>query len=103
MLLLVESSEFRNFDRPLINNDILSVLLTLDRSHNLPRVLTRPELTVINSLPSTRVQLSIRNRHAHTSPHQRTLDVRRHIVQSLGVMSVHVSLLVFRRDAVQGI
>jgi hypothetical protein len=98
-----ENHNLRIFDSiVLIKTSIqLLILLPLNRSHNLPRVLTRPELAVINTLPGARVQASIRDGHAHASPHQTALDVRRHIIQSLSIMPVHIPLLVLGRNAVE--
>ena len=78
-------------------------LLALNSSHKLPRMLARSELAVINSLPRTRVQPSIRNRHTNTSAHQTALNVRGHIVQTFIVVPVHRALRVLWRNAVQRI
>lgn len=78
-------------------------LFALDSSHKLPRMLARPELAVVNSLPRSRVEPSVRNRHTNTGTHQTALNVRRHIVQTLIVVPVHRSLRVLRRNAVQRI
>lgn len=78
-------------------------LLALNSSHKLPRVLARPELAIVNPLPRTRVQPSVRNRHTNTRSHQTALDVSRHIIQSLVVMPVQHALLILRRKTVQRI
>ena len=78
-------------------------LLALDSSHKLPRVLARPELAIVNPLPRTRVQTSIRNRHTNTSTHQTALNMPRHIIQSLVIMPVQHTLLILRRKTVQRI
>ena len=76
-------------------------LLALNSRHKLPRMLASPELAVINPLPRARVQPSIRNRHTDTSAHQTALDMSRHIIQSLVIVPVQHTLLIFRRKAVQ--
>jgi hypothetical protein len=78
-------------------------LLSLNRRHDLPRVLTRPKLTIINPLPRSRVQLPIRNRHTNTRPHQTTLNMRWHIIQPLRIMPVQLTLPVLRRNSIQRI
>lgn len=78
-------------------------LLALNCSHKLPRVLARPKLAVVNSLPRARIQPSIRDRHTDTSTHQTALDVARHIIQSLVVVLVEHALLVLWRKAVQSV
>jgi hypothetical protein len=81
-----------------------SHLLSLNRRHNLPRVLTVPELQVPNALPRARIQPSIRNRNRDARSDQRTLDMRRHIVAALCIMPVQpLPLLVLGHDAVQRI
>ena len=80
-----------------------SSFLALNCRHNLPRVLARPELAVIDPLPRARVQPSVRNRHANTSTHQTALDVRGHIIQALRIVPVKLALPVLGRNAVQRI
>jgi hypothetical protein len=80
-----------------------SSLLSLNRRHNLPRVLTRSELAVVNPLPRARVQPSIRNRHTNTCAHQTALNVPRHIIQPLVIMPIQHALFVLRRKAIQRI
>ena len=76
-------------------------LLALDSSHKLPRVLARPKLAVVDSLPRARVQPAIRDRDTDTRTHQTALDMSRHIIQSLVVVLVEHALLVLWRKAVQ--
>jgi len=78
-------------------------LLALNSSHKLPRVLARPKFAVVNPLPRARVQPSIRNRHTDTSSHQTALDMSRHVIQPLVIMSVQHTLLILRRKTVQRI
>lgn len=80
-----------------------SSLLALDSGNNLPRVLARPKLHVVNALPRASVQPAIRNGHRNTRTHQTALDVRGHVVQALRRMPVKVALAVLRRKAVERI
>lgn len=64
---------------------------------------TSSKLQIPHPLPRTGVEPAIRNRHRDASADQRGLDVRGHVIQSLGRMSVEISLLVFGRDAVEGV
>ena len=79
-----------SFDRskPSIHLSIQSTLLPLNSSNDASRMLRRPELQIPNPLPRPRRQPPILNRHTHTGPHKRTLNMRRHIIRPLAAMPV---------------
>jgi hypothetical protein len=87
---------------PYIVNFLVSVLLTLDRRDNLPRVLHIPKLQIPDALPCTCVQPTICDRDGDTRTDKRRLDMCRHIITALCVMQVQtLALLILRHNPVQ--
>ena len=101
-----------------------SLLLSLNRSNYLPRMLTSPELQIPNALPRTGSKLSIRDRNRNTGPNQCTLNVclhptvsmshishhtrnelktYRHVIQSLSTMPIKLSLPILRCNTIKSI
>ena len=80
---------------------IPSHLLSLNRSNNLPTVLHLPKIQIPNPLPRPRIQPPLCNRHTHARPDQCTLDMRRHIIQTLRTMPVQIPLAILRRDPIE--